>query len=107
MNSDIAGYTGLKGAAEHRLANKMNYYHMEWKFIEDEVSFSTEEIRYRIHAIYNDYWFMNVFSRYPVLNISESEAGDFNEDYEAYERVKTLFESNGFTGAAFNEVEVL
>ncbi|WP_199483169.1 imm11 family protein [Vibrio owensii] len=185
----------------------MNYYRMMWKFIEDEASFSTEEVWYRVHdiynpnikayttpikvsvdevyeqrqmsdmlkaidflphknvvqqllsqqisdiqllpaevdvdgTIYNDYWFMNVFARYPVLNISESEAEDFNEDYEAYEdlmftvldkdklskvnvmhdifrcsecpdhiianeRVKQLFESNGFTGVAFNEVKVV
>ncbi|EGR0205002.1 hypothetical protein KZY42_000032 [Vibrio vulnificus] len=185
----------------------MNYYHMEWKFIEDEASFSTEEAWYRVHnnyypnikayttpikvsvdevyeqrqmsdmlkaidflphkkvvqqllsqqisgiqllptevdvdgTIYNDYWFMNVFARYPVLNISESEVEDFDDDYDAYtfliktvldkeklskvrikhdifrcsecpahiianERVKQLFESNGFTGVAFNEVKVV
>ncbi|AXB34567.1 hypothetical protein DSB67_24900 [Vibrio campbellii] len=185
----------------------MNYYHMEWKFIEDEASFSTEEAWYRVHnnyypnikayttpikvsvdevyeqrqmsdmlkaidflphkkvvqqllsqqisgiqllptevdvdgTIYNDYWFMNVFARYPVLNISESRAKRFDDDYDAYtfliktvldkeklskirikhdifrcsecpahiianERVKQLFESNGFTGVAFNEVKVV
>lgn len=185
----------------------MNYYHMEWKFIEDEASFSTEEVRYRVHdiynpnikayttpikvsvdevyeqrqmsdmlkaidflphkkvvqqllskqisgiqllpaevdvddTIYNDYWFMNVFARYPVLNINESRAKRFDDDYDAFtslvqtvldkdklskvnvmhdifrcsecpdhiianERVKKLFESNGFTGVAFNEVKVV
>ncbi|MGR5447685.1 imm11 family protein [Vibrio jasicida] len=185
----------------------MNYYHMEWKFIEDEASFSTEEAWYRVHnnyypnikayttpikvsvdevyeqrqmsdmlkaidflphkkvvqqllsqqisgiqllptevdvdgTIYNGYWFMNVFARYPVLNISESRAKRFDDDYDAYtfliktvldkeklskirikhdifrcsecpahiianERVKQLFESNGFTGVAFNEVKVV
>ncbi|MGR2849971.1 DUF1629 domain-containing protein [Vibrio vulnificus] len=185
----------------------MNYYHIEWKFIEDEASFSIEEVRYRLNdiyypnikayttpvkvyvaqvyeqrqmsdmlkaidflphkkvvqqllsqqisgiqflpaevdvdgTIYNDYWFMNVFARYPVLNISESRAKKFDDDYDAYtfliktvldkeklskirikhdifrcsecpdhiianERVKQLFESNGFTGVAFNEVKVV
>ena len=185
----------------------MKYYRMMWKFIEDEASFSTEEVWYRVHdiyspnikayttpikvsvdevyeqrqmsdmlkaidflphkkvvqqllsqqisgiqllptevdvdgTIYNDYWFMNVFARYPVLNISESRAKKFDDDYDAYtfliktvldkeklskirikhdifrcsecpahiianERVKQLFESNGFTGVTFNEVKVV
>ncbi len=180
---------------------------MEWKFIEDEASFSTEESRSFIHddfepivrayttpikvvvdkvyeqrqmsdmlkainflphkkvvqqflshqvsgiqllpvevdvddTIYNDYWFMNVLARYPVLNIKESGAERYDDDYEAYtfliqtvldkhkldkvkithdiflcsecpdhiianEKVKKLFESNGFTGVAFNEVKVV
>ncbi len=180
---------------------------MEWKFIDDEASFSTEESRTFINdsfepnvraytspikvgvdkvyeqrqmsdmlkainflphkkvvqqflshqisgiqllpvevdvdgTIYNDYWFMNVLARYPVLNIKESGAKRYDDDYEAYtsllltvldkrkldkvkithdifrcsecpkhiianEKVKQLFESNGFTGVAFNEVKVV
>ena len=180
---------------------------MEWDFIEDEASFSTEESRSFIHdafepnvrayyhpikvavdkvydqrqmsdmlkainflphkkvvqqflshqisgiqfvpvevdvddTIYYDYWFMNVLARYPVLNILESGAEDYDDEYEAYtslvqtvldkrkldkvqithdifrcsecpdhiiasERVKELFESNGFTGVAFDKLEVM
>lgn len=42
-------------------------------------------------VIYNDYWFMNVLARYPVLNIEASEADDYDVDWAAYTDVfKTI-----------------
>ncbi len=33
-------------------------------------------------TIYNDYWFMNVLARYPVLKIKKSGTRRYDDDYE-------------------------